>query len=201
LATRLYEHLIKPLSVGKISPKSKKKGAGRQVTLSNGPGNAAQKVWLTGRDHLEGLNLNFTWGLHNGLGDWHSGPDLHVHPYPECHMFVGLDTANINYLGAEIECCLGEEQQQYSFNEPTVVVIPAGMPHGPTLTKHIFSPKGFGAYVVALSSLPKTTLVEKPAKAAKAGEKYSHLVKSLKSFIVTERGKFNPSRFTPEQMA
>ena len=91
----------------------------------------AREIRLNGRDHLEGLNLNFSWGVHTGLGDWHAGMDPHIHPYPEVLLFVGLDTANVNYLGAEVNCCLGEEQETYTFNEPTAIVIPAGLPHGP----------------------------------------------------------------------
>jgi hypothetical protein len=120
--TKKYEHFIKPLNAGKT---------GRQGA-ANGPGNANQSVWLNGRDHLEGMNLNFTFGLHSGLGNWHGGRDPHVHPYPECLVFAGLDTANVKYLGAEIDVCLGEEQETYTFDEPMVVIIPAGFPHGPT---------------------------------------------------------------------
>jgi hypothetical protein len=46
-----YGHLVKPLPV--------KKGPGGA--------NADQISWLQGKD-LEGLNLNFTWGLYSGLG-------------------------------------------------------------------------------------------------------------------------------------
>jgi hypothetical protein len=192
MATRKYEHLVKPLSTGRLE---------RNAPDANGPGNATQKVWLNGRDHLEGLNLNFTWGLHNSTGDWHDSREPHVHPYPECHMYVGLDTANVNYLGAEIECCLGEEQETYTFNEPAVVVVPAGLPHGPMVTKRVYSPKGFGFYLAALSSTTETNWLERGSKPAKSTGKYAHLVKSLRSGLLTERKKLNVSRFTPEQLA
>jgi hypothetical protein len=197
MSTRLYDHLIKPLSVGNQGQDSE----GRRSTFNNGPGGAAQKVWLTGPEHLEGLPLNFTWGLHRGVGNWHAGHDWHIHPYPECHLFVGLNPADINYLGAEIECQLGAEQQKYSFREPTVVVIPAGLPHGPVVTKEIFSPQGFASYLVALNDRPQTIWLENPTPPADSTANYPHLVKSLKSFILTEHGKFKPSRFKPEQAA
>ena len=149
MATGKYEHLIKPLSIGAMNWEEKQGQPGASVI---GPGNAKKEVWLNGRDHLEGLNLNFSWGVHNRLGDWHAGLDPHVHPYPECLFFVGLDTANVNYLGAEIECCLGEEQETYTFNEPTVIVIPAGLPHGPITTKRLFSPRGFGFFAADLNA-------------------------------------------------
>ncbi|MCJ7605331.1 MAG: hypothetical protein MUO19_04760 [Dehalococcoidales bacterium] len=197
MAKKLHDHLIKPLNVGKITRETAKHG---QVAFTRVPGVGAQTVWLNGRDHLEGMNLSFTWGIHNGLGDWHTGRGLHVHPYPEVHFFVGLDTANINYLGAEIECCLGEEMELYTFSEPTVVVIPAGLPHGQTVTRRIFSTRGFGFYLAALSPTFRTSWLDKPTESGSTG-KYAHLVKPLKSGIVTERGKFNSSRFTPEEQA
>jgi hypothetical protein len=197
MATRKYEHLVKPLSTGSL----KRNAPDKKGAYVTGPGSASQKVWLNGRDHLEGLNLNFTWGLHNSIGDWHDSREPHVHPYPECHMYLGLDTANVNYMGAEIECCLGEERETYTFNEPTVVVVPAGLPHGPTVTKRVYSPKGFGFYLAALNSTTETEWLERGGKPAKSTGKYAHLVKSLRAGLLTERKKLNVSRFTPEQLA
>jgi hypothetical protein len=225
MATKKYEHLVKPLSIGAKNWDDAKK-ANQPGALAAGPGNASREFWLNGRDHLEGLKLNFSWGVHKGLGDWHAGLDPHVHPYLECLMFVGLDTANVNYLGAEIHCCLGMEQETYTFNEPTVIVVPAGLPHGPMITNRIYSPKGFGFLAVELNSTPQITWLGEgvskiPAeqrkaipglrfatagkilrnKPTQATGKYAHLVKSLKSGFLIERGKLNRSRLTPEQVA
>jgi hypothetical protein len=219
VATQKYEHCIKPLSIGFADS--------QPGELAIGPGNARREVRLNGRDHLDGLNLNFSWGVRNTLGEWHGGLDPHVHPYPECLMFVGLDTANVNYLGAQIDCCLGEEQEIYTFDEPTVIVIPAGVPHGPITTKRMFSPKGFGFWAVELNTVPEITwlgegVANLPAemrsgapkglnfisaekaqrnKPVPATGKYAHLVKPLKSGLLVERGRMNTSRFTPEQLA
>jgi hypothetical protein len=207
MANKKYEHLIKPLIIGLTK--------WDKATPAIGPGNANQEIRLNGQDHLEGLNLNFSWGVHRELGDWHAGLDPHVHPYPECLIFAGLDTANVNYLGAEIDCCLGAEQETYTFNEPTLIVIPSGLPHGPITTKRMYSPKGFGFWAVELNSVPeiswlgegaasltpeqreslpsgmKFSTAEKtlPNKPTQATGKYAHLVKSLQSGILIERGK------------
>jgi hypothetical protein len=217
---RKYEHLIKPLSIGITDWDDASKVTGQPRALAIGPGNAGREIRLNGRDHLEGMNLNFSWGAHNGLGDWHAGLDPHVHPYPECLLFVGLDTANIKYLGAEIDCCLGSEQETYTFNEPTAIIVPAGMPHGPITTKRVYSPRGFGFCAVELNAIPEITwlgegvssLSAEERKAAPEGlnfaeadkvlrnrpsqatGKYAHLVKSLKSSILIERGKINPAK-------
>ncbi|MBN2242118.1 MAG: hypothetical protein JW793_05465 [Acidobacteria bacterium] len=213
-----YGHCIKPLRTGATSREDARKAPGGLGALLAGPGNANREIRLNGRDRLEGLNLSFSWGVHTGLGDWHSGLDPHTHPYPECLLFAGLDTANIKYLGAEISCCLGPELETYTFNEPTAIIIPAGLPHGPIATKRMYSPIGFGFWAVELSAVTETTwmgegvsklsgeqlknvpggmrfapeaeiLKNKPVEST---GKYARLVKPLKSFVLVERGKVNP---------
>jgi hypothetical protein len=217
MATK-YEHLIKPLSIGAMD--------WEDGTLAIGPGNAKREIRLNGRDHLEGVNFNFSWGVHTGLGDWHAGMDPHVHPYPEVLLFVGLDTANVNYLGAQIECCLGVEQETYVFDEPTAIVVPAGVPHGPITNRKIFSPRGFGFWAVELNAVSEITwlgegvikLSDEQRKSAPEGlnfaaagqalrnkpipstGKYAHLVKPLAPSILVQRGEMNTSRLTPEQL-
>jgi len=203
MAKRKYEHLVKPLSVGGTDMEVMKKLQGPKGAFANGPGNADKIVWLNGRDHLEGLELNFTWGFYSGLGDWHTGQDPHVHPYPECLVFVGLDSANLNYLGAEIEICLGEELETYSFNMPTVVSIPAGFPHCPLVTKSVWSPKGFGFYLASLGAVPETTWMGEGVSeatikamqeaAAKSGRKIamkSNVGKRIKNKPTKATGKY-----------
>ena len=197
MATGKYEHLIKPLSIGAINWEEKQGPPGASVI---GPGNAKKEIWLNGRDHLEGMEFNFSWGVHNTTGEWHE--KSHTHPSPECLFFVGLDTANVNYLGAEVECCMGDEKETYTFNDPTVIVIPAGLPHGPITTKRLFSPRGFGFFAASLGATSGITWTDgKGSKQAPSAGKYAHLVKPLKSGLITERGKFNPARLTLDQLA
>jgi hypothetical protein len=60
----------------------------------------------------------------------------HVHNYHEFLCFLGADTNDLSYLGAEIEVCLGKEQEKHLINTPTVAVMPKGFPHCPvTITK------------------------------------------------------------------
>ncbi len=230
-----YEHLVKPLSEGKMDLNLAQMNNGEisKDSFSMGPGNADSIVWLSGSEHLEGMELNFTWGFYSGTGDWHTGQDPHIHPYSEVLVFVGLDAANINYLGAEIEICLGEEQEVYSFDEPTAIIVPAGLPHCPLTTKRVFSPKGFGFFLASLGSEPETTwmgdgisedglkTMEEAAgrdglrlpmkshvarrQVAKnpvpATGKYSHLIKPLKSGIITRRGEMVREKYSPEELA
>jgi hypothetical protein len=217
MAARKYEHLIKPLSVGELNMEEVQKAPGGLGAKLFGPGNARREFRLNGPDHLEGANLNFSWGVHTETGEWHPGLDPHVHPYAECLLFVGLDTASAKYLGAEVECCLGEEKEIYTFNEPTAIVVPAGVPHGPITTKRMYSPRGFGFWAVELQAVSDITWLGEgvadltaeqrnsapdglrfaaPEKALRNKPvpptgKYAHLVKSLKPGLIIERGKYS----------
>jgi hypothetical protein len=218
---RKYEHLVKPLSVGAVNIESAQKRLSPKGEPPKEKGNADKLVWLNGKQHLEGLNLNCTWGFYSGLGEGHPGLDPHIHPYPECLVFVGLDPTNIGYLGAEIEILLGEELETYTFDKPTVVVVPAGFPHCPIRAKKVTNPKGFSFYLIALGTETTTTWMgtgasvediakmqkssasrgmrvsvsEKridPSKPRSTGRKYAHLVRPLKSETMIGAGGILP---------
>lgn len=124
-----YGHLVKKLDL-------------RDTQRKEG-GNADFIAGWNGRD-MEGFELNFTWAFHTGIGAWHTR-DPHTHPADECLLFVGLDPDNPNYLGAEIEIAMGEEQEKHVFNTPTVVVVPRGLVHCPLITRRVEKPYGFSA--------------------------------------------------------
>lgn len=130
MAETKYGHLVKKMNV-------------RETKRTSG-GNADFISGFGGKD-LEGLNLNFTWAIHQALGDWHGGQDPHVHDYDEVLMFVGLDPKNPDYLGAEIEISFGEEGETHVVDCPSVVVLPANVIHGPLVTKKVDQPYGFSA--------------------------------------------------------
>ena len=113
-----------------------------------GPGNGDEVVWLYG-DDLEGLNLNFTWGLYSHCGKWHRGGEAHYHPEAEILCFVGLDTDRLDYLGAELELGMGKDYERHIFNTPTVAICPAAFPHLPLITRWVDKPYGF--FVICLS--------------------------------------------------
>ncbi len=196
-----YEHLLKPLSIGSMETDKPKSKAAPEKSSFMGPGNADKILWLNGRDHLGGLELNFSWGFYSGLGDWHTGQDPHVHPYAECLVFVGLDSAKMNYLGAEIEVSLGKEQETYTFDEPTVVIVPAGLQHCPLITKRVFSPKGYGFFLLCLGAEPTTTWMgdgvdgETLKKMSEMAEKQG-IKLPMKSSVSKKRIKKNPTKPT-----
>jgi hypothetical protein len=162
-----HGHLIKRM-VTYVDPKSVGSGTGfEQVTDSNGvmhpaergvgPGNGDQIVWLYGRD-LEGMDVNFTWGLYSRCGKWHRGGEAHTHPEEEILCFVGLDPEDLNYLGAELELGMGQDYERHIFNKPTVAICPKGFPHLPLITRWVDKPYGF--IVICLSGEHESPWVE-----------------------------------------
>ena len=99
MASSKYGHLFKPLKMAEMPG---------QAQIFKNTGNADVNRWLNGRDHLEGLQLNFSWGFYTGLGDWHPGMDPHVHPYPECLVFVGTRSGQAGISGRQNPILPGE---------------------------------------------------------------------------------------------
>jgi hypothetical protein len=132
-------------------------GAIRARDMGVGPGNGDEVVWLYG-DDLEGLNLNFTWGLYSHCGKWHRGGEAHYHPEAEILCFVGLDPDRLDYLGAELELGMGKDYERHIFNTPTVAICPGGFPHLPLITRWVDKPYGF--FVICLSGEHASPWVE-----------------------------------------
>jgi hypothetical protein len=164
-----YAHLIRRM-VTAVDPNPNRIGSGmgyesvidsrgvmRPAERGVGPGNGDQIVWLYGKD-LEGFNVNFTWGFYSRCGKWHRGGEAHTHPEAEILCFVGFDTDNLDYLGAELELGMGKDYERYIFNKPTVAICPAGFPHLPLITRWVDKPYGF--FVICLSGEHASPWVE-----------------------------------------
>jgi hypothetical protein len=115
----------------------------RDIKAKTGPGNADALAWLMGKD-LENFDANFAFGYYSSTGDW--GAKSHKHASDQVLAFVGLDDKRPNYLGAEIEISLGEEQEKHIISAPSFVICKAGFAHGPIVTKKVDRP--FGLYSV-----------------------------------------------------
>ena len=60
----------------------------------------------------------------------------HKHDFPQYLHFFSANSHDASVFDAEIEVCLGEEQEKHIVNSPTAIYIPAGLYHGPiNLTK------------------------------------------------------------------
>jgi hypothetical protein len=118
-----YSHLVRPMVI--------KKGVGGA--------DAAQFVEMSG-DELQGLNINFAMGLFNQAGRWDPGQGARIHPYDEAYVFFGHHTDDLSYFGAEITMEIGKEHEKHTFDKPTVVAIPRGVPHGPITCNKVDRP-------------------------------------------------------------
>ena len=64
----------------------------------------------------------------------------HAHDFVELLCFLGGDPTDIRNLGAEVEICLGEEQEKHVIDTAAVVSIPAGLIHCPLIIKNVKKP-------------------------------------------------------------
>jgi hypothetical protein len=147
MAKTKYDYLVKPLKYRKLP----------------GTGKPEYITMCQGAD-LEGLNVSFIWGYHRNKGTWGVGGEFgHVHPYGEVFMFTGLDYDNPNTLGAELDLQLGEEAEEHIIAAPSIVAMPAGVPHLPMVTRKIDKPFGFLA--ISCNAKDKTTELTSRKKA------------------------------------
>ncbi len=161
MAKTKYDYLIKPLKYRKLP----------------GTGKAEYITMCQGAD-LEGLNVSFVWGYHRNKGKWGVGGEFgHVHPYGEVFMFTGLDYDNPNTMQAELRLDLGEEAEEHIITAPSIVVIPAGVPHLPMATKKVDKPFGFLA--ISCDAKYKTTELKESKKAFVLMNKCGDMIKRM----------------------
>jgi hypothetical protein len=161
MAKTKYDYLIKPLKYNKLP------GAGKPEYITINHGN-----------DLEGLNVSFIWGYHRNKGTWGVGGEFgHAHPYGEVFVFTGLDYDNPNTLGAELDLQLGEEAEEHIIAAPSIVVIPAGVPHLPMVTRKVDKPFGFLA--ISCDAKDKTTELTERKKAFVLADRCGDMIKRM----------------------
>jgi hypothetical protein len=67
-------------------------------------------------------------------------PDSHKHDFDHMLCFFGGDPKNIRDFPAEIEFCLGEEQEKHIIDCNTIVSVPRGLLHCPLIFKRVDQP-------------------------------------------------------------
>jgi len=145
------------------------------------------RVFMEGRD-LEGFNANFSFGFVKKPTVFHPVEGTLIHPYDELLVFEGTDNSNIlKTLGADISIKLGEEQEEHTFNQPSVVLIPKGTPHGPVTIKGVTRP--LVHYHIGLSADYKAATYSAKTRKSKNGDKYAHLIKKMVTHVDRNRDK------------
>lgn len=159
MANKEYSHLMKSMIIREPPP-----------GLYPGP-----RIWMESGD-MEGFNAHFSFGFVKQPGSFHPLHGALIHPFDECLVFEGTDTSNILSLGAEVSVVLGEEQEEHVFTEPSVVLVPKGLVHGPVTVKSL--DRTIVHYSIGLGP---DYLAESmnPAAPRTTGTKYGHLIKKM----------------------
>ncbi len=145
------------------------------------------RVFMEGKD-LEGFNANFSFGFVKNPTVFHPIDGTLIHPYDELLVFEGTDNSDIlKTLGADISIRLGEEQEEHTFNQPSVVLIPKGTPHGPVTIKRVTRP--LVHYHIGLSAEYKASTYSAKTRVSKNGTKYAHLIKRMVTHVDPNRDK------------
>jgi hypothetical protein len=95
-----------------------------------GPGLCRQGTELNGE--FLGYDLNVQYGAYWFAGKMGQAPyGAEVHDFDQVLIWMGLDTYDMGYLGAEVELCLGKEKEIHMVTTSTAVAVPKGTPHMP----------------------------------------------------------------------
>jgi hypothetical protein len=140
---------------------------------------------MEGGSHMEGIELCFAFTYVKEPGAFHPVSGMITHPYDEVLVFGSLDRSNIRALGGKVSITLGAEGEVYTFDQSTVVCIPAGLPHGPVTVQEVSKP--FVHYALSLASeysaAPASVQEGDSGNSGNAGhvgqEKYAHLIKDF----------------------
>jgi hypothetical protein len=117
---------------------AKKYGKYVVKALANKEERLGKVVHLFGGKHFQGTNFSPAWvGLTKPL---FMMKESHSHDYDEYLFFWGTNAENIDEFDAEVELCLGEEEEKYIITNPTVVYVPKGLKHCPLNFKIVDKP-------------------------------------------------------------
>ena len=101
-------------------------------------GMVAEIVNLSGEKDFGGLPFSIGWS------SWSEpifvNKETHKHDFDQVLMFLGGDPMNVRDFGAEVDICLGEEQEKHTIDTTSIVYIPKGLPHLPLNYRKIDKP-------------------------------------------------------------
>ena len=79
-----------------------------------------------------GYDINIQYGACWSAGKMGSEPrEAEVHDFDQVMAWIGTDTYDEGYLGAEVEYYMGEEKEAHMITTATAVAVPKGTPHMP----------------------------------------------------------------------
>ena len=114
---------------------------------SNLPAVAGPQAYFRGARQIPGANMNMGWQLF--VKPIFLEKEPHTHDADEYLIFLGGQLPDLfSSFEAEIDLCLGEEQEKYLITKPTIVFIPQGFPHTPLNFRKIVKPVLFSALLL-----------------------------------------------------
>jgi hypothetical protein len=89
----------------------------------------------------------------------------HVHDdFTQILCFLGTNPLDVrDFGGAEVEICLGEEQEKHTITSPVIITVKKGLPHGPLTVKNVPKPIIF-LEIMLTRNYKSLTLNEKAAQ-------------------------------------
>jgi hypothetical protein len=109
------------------------------VTEPRGRDKGAFPRWIMyGARDFEGAE--FSQRIHYIAEPYFMIKEAHSHDFDQFYLICGADFANPWDFHAEIEFCLGKEEELHIITAPTAVHVPKGMIHGPMNFKKIEKP-------------------------------------------------------------
>jgi hypothetical protein len=120
-----------------------------------------------------GYDLNIQYGACRFAGKMGQEPyGAEVHDFDQVNIFMGTDTYDMGYLGAEVELYMGEEKETYMVTTATAVAIPKGTQHMPATIGRMDDP-----FIYMTISLARE-LTAKPVKLSDAPPKPAVFMRS-----------------------
>ena len=108
---------------------------------------------FAGEEHLDGANMMISVMCISE--PFLMREDAHAHDIDKYMCFLGGNPMDIKDFGAEVELCLGEEEEKHIINSTTVVYVPKGLLHSPLNFKRVDKPIIFMDIMPASKRTPK----------------------------------------------
>ena len=179
MAKTKFGHLIKELTF-----KDYGQGLFRQGTEMNG--------------QFLGYDVNIQYGTYWSAGKMGKPPfGAEVHDFDQVMIWMGLDTYDLGYLGAEVNLSLGEEKEMHRVTTSTAVAVPKGMPHFPATIERMDDRFIFMTVSVAPQLTSKVfKLNDKPGK--EAGFMRSQYRENVQQLAFTRNGPYHYGPLNPD---
>jgi len=114
----------------------------------NLPGVLSPQAYFRGAHQIPGAGANFGWQVLTQ--PLYLERASHTHKGDEYLIFLGADTSNLfDSFDAEIDICLGEEEEKYTITKPTIVFCPKEFAHTPLNFRVIRKPVFFTALLLS----------------------------------------------------